>query len=129
MPKTKKQPHRLNEIVGDDVYKVWLEMLRRLVPQGRTHRLAPTIAAMLQFAAHVASEKGKAEKGSVAEILLAADDAGYGEGEEMLLPIVQRLFKDAGVEYARTSARGENYSVAEETAREYISWFNYPWEE
>ncbi len=47
----------LKEIVGDKVYSVWVDMLRRLVPEGRTHRLAPTIAAMLQYALEVADEK------------------------------------------------------------------------
>jgi hypothetical protein len=115
--------------VGNQVYDVWLDMLRRLVPEGRTHRLAPTIAAMLQFAAYAASEKGEPAEGTIGAVLHSADDAGYEEGEEMLLPIVQRLFKDAGVEYERQSARGERYSIAEEAAREYISWFNYSWDE
>ncbi len=106
-------------------------MLRRLVPEGRTHRLAPTIAAMLQYAAVVALGKygGELQEGTVAYKLIRADEMGQEEAEELLLPLVKRFFKDASVEYARTNASGERYSVAEETVREYINWFNMPWED
>jgi hypothetical protein len=105
-------------------------MLRRLVPEGRTHRLGPTIAAMLQYAAVVALEKygSELQEGTVAYKLIRADEMGDEEAEEMLLPLVRSLFKDAGVDYARTSASGERYSVAEEAIREYINWFNMPWD-
>jgi hypothetical protein len=33
----------LKTIVGQETYGVWVDMLRRLVPEGRTHRLAPMI--------------------------------------------------------------------------------------
>ena len=44
------------------------------------------------------------------------------------MPLVRRLFKDAGVEYERVSKSGEHYSVAEEAIREYVNWFEYPWD-
>lgn len=86
---------------------------------------------MLQYAAVVALEKygDDLEEGTVAHTLIRADETDLEEAEEMLLPIVKRLFKDAGVEYARTSASGERYSVAEAAAREYVNWFNMPWED
>ena len=106
-------------------------MLRRLVPEGRTHRLAPMIAGMLQYATAIATEKygDDAEEGSVAAKLFAAYDEGPEAAEENLMPILRKLFKDAGVEYERIAKSGEHYSVAEEAIREFWSWFNYPWED
>src|SRR5437773_1747408 len=103
----------LKVVVSEQVYSVWLDMLRRLVPEGRTHRLAPTIAAMLQYATDIASEKygDDVEEGSVASRLRAAYDSN---DEELLLPFVQKLFDDAGVQYKRRSKAGVDYSVAEE---------------
>lgn len=117
----------LKEIIGDQTYAVWMDMLQRLVPEGRTHRLAPMIAGMLQYAAAVASERygDDPEEGSIAEKLLMA----YEEGsEETLLPIIKRLFKDAGVESERVSKAGDHYSIADEAVHEFLYWYEYPWD-
>ena len=45
----KKTKNSLKTVVGQETYDVWVDMLRRLVPEGRTHRLAPMIAGMLQY--------------------------------------------------------------------------------
>jgi hypothetical protein len=122
---------RLKEIVGDQVYAVWTDMLGRLVPQGRTHRLAPMIAAMLHYALAIAAEKDDNgnEEGSVTQRLISAYDNGYGEETEgRLLPLIQNLFRDAGVEYERISKAGEHYSIAEEAVNEFVSWYEYPWD-
>jgi ribosomal protein L4 len=59
---------------------------------------------------------------------LNSTEAFEPEGmEELLDDVVTRLFEDARVAYGRTSARGEKYSI-EETYREYIHWFDMPWE-
>ena len=73
---TKSKKGGLQEIVGEQVYSAWVEMLKRLVPQGRTHRLAPTIAAMLQYAADVAHEKygDNPEEGTAAHRLFTSGD-------------------------------------------------------
>ncbi len=55
--------HSLAAVVGDDVYGVWVAMLGRVGPAGRTHRLAVVIAAMLQHAALVASEARARRRG------------------------------------------------------------------
>jgi hypothetical protein len=127
--KTKKAD-QLEQLVGEQVYSIWIDMLRRLVPEGRTHRLAPTVAALLQYAVVVALEKQGNDpvEGSAAQRLIDANEMGPDEAEELVLPLVKKLFKDAGVEYQRTSARGEEYSIATEAIREYIEWFNMPWE-
>ncbi len=130
MAKTRKRDG-LDQIVGEQIYSVWIDMLRRLVPEGRTHRLAPTIAAMLHYALAIAAEKDDDgnKEGSVAERLISAYDNGYSEEtEDRLLPLVQNLFRDAGVEYERVSKAGEHYSIAEEAINEFLSWYEYPWD-
>ena len=47
-------PSPLREIVGEDVYDVWVAMLKKLVPDGRTHRLSVLVASMLAYASDVA---------------------------------------------------------------------------
>jgi hypothetical protein len=42
--------------VGEKTYSVWVEMLRTLVPEGRTHRLSVVIAGMLQYTLEIAYE-------------------------------------------------------------------------
>ena len=61
----------LQTIVGQDTYNVWKKMLLELVPDGRTHRLAPMAAGMLQYAAAIAYERygDSPEEGSAADIM------------------------------------------------------------
>lgn len=126
----KKSQGSLKEIVGDEVYSVWVDMLQRLVPDGRIHRLAPTIASMLHYASEVAYEKyGRdPEEGSVAYSLIASGEGDYDEDGDSLLPIVERLFKDSQVKSKRTSSKGIDYSIAESAIREFVNWYSMPWE-
>ena len=50
------------------------------------------------------------------------------EVKRLLHDVVARLFKDAGASYKRTSASGEDYSIADSVYYEYIHWFDMPWE-
>lgn len=121
----------LKEIVGDRVYSVWVDMLHRLVPDGRTHRLAPMIASMLQYASRVAYEKygSDPEEGSVAySLCIVSEQADYSEVMNLLLPIVEKLFEDSQANSRRNSARGIEYSVAESAIQEFANWYNMPWE-
>ena len=121
----------LQEIVGKETYTVWVAMLRQLVPDGRTHRLAPLVAAMLQYASTLASEKygDNPEEGSAAQILLEASEAyDPEEALELLSELVQGLFEEAGVKFRRTSSRGDDYSIAESAIYEFIHWHDMPWE-
>lgn len=126
--KPKKSSRSLEAVVGPEVYGSWVSMLRVLVPDGRTHRLAPLVAAMLQYAASVA-EADDDDEHSIANSLIESTEVYDPDDVKKLLHgAVTRLFKDAGVEFRRTSARGEDYSIAETAYEEYISWFNMPWE-
>jgi hypothetical protein len=120
----------LKSVVGEEAYTVWINMLQELVPDGRTHRLAPMVAAMLQYAAVTAYRKygDDAEEGSAASALLLASEAYDPEEATELLDQVKRLFEDAGVAYERVSRRGEKYSIAESAIYEFIHWEDMPWE-
>jgi len=54
---TKETGRSLSKVVGEDTYAVWVRILRKLVPDGRTHRLAVMVAGMLQHAVVVAAAK------------------------------------------------------------------------
>lgn len=119
----------LESLVGQNTYKVWVDMLRKLVPDSRTHRLAPLIAGMLQYAATLAYEQADSEENSVAQILIAASEAQDPESvQESLVGLLQQLFYDAQVSYQRSSLRGDDYSIAESAIDEFINWYNMPWE-
>ena len=120
----------LRDVVGQEVYDLWLDMLRQLVPDGRTHRLAPMIAGMLQYAADVAIQKfgDEPEEDTAAYCLLGADEICEPDEAGDLQDLVAQLFKDADVQYERANSRGEGYSVAESVIYEYIHWYDMPWE-
>lgn len=120
----------LHEIIGDQVYDVWIRMLSGLVPDGRTHRLSVVVASMLTYAAEVASAKsGTGEEDDPAyPLLVASEGIEDEEALRLLKPMLTRLFKDAGVKYERVSSRGEQYSILWEATIEFCRWYNYPWE-
>jgi hypothetical protein len=125
-----KSRRSLQDVVGKGTYDVWVDMLRQLVPNGRTHRLSVVLAAMLQHATVIAEglDEEELKDGSVALSLVTATEGGPGEVREALHDVVSRLFRDAGVTFDRVSKRGEPYSIADEAYNEYFSWYDYPWE-
>ena len=128
---TTKHKRSLQDVVGKEAYKVWVDMLRELVPSGRTHRLSVVIAGMLQYSLDKAVEikHRNEEEHSVAMSLIDASDTADPESiKELIHDVVDRLFKDAGVKYERVSKRGDHYSVADETYNEFSCWFDYPWD-
>ena len=126
-----KSKRSLQDVVGKQTYDVWVDMLRELVPDGRTHRLSVVVAGMLQHALGKAVEikHRNEEEHSVAMSLIDAEEEGYPEAiKELLHDVVDRLFKDAGVKYEQVSKRGEHYSIADEVYNEFAGWFDYPWD-
>jgi hypothetical protein len=129
--KPKKSSRSLQDVVGPLVYQTWVAMLRALVPEGRTHRLAPLVAAMLQYAFSVAQEGSEedTDENSVSQSLIDSAEAFEPEDVKAVLhDVVARLFKDAGAAFNRMSARGEQYSIVDEAYAEYIHWFDMPWD-
>ena len=41
-----KSKRSLQDVVGKETYSVWVDMLRTLVPGGRTHRVSVVVAGM-----------------------------------------------------------------------------------
>ena len=126
-----KPKRSLQDVVGKETYAVWVDMLRELVPDGRTHRLSVVVAGMLLYAGDKSMQiKHKnEEEHSVAMSLIDANEAGYPEHiKELIHDVVDRLFKDARVKYERVSKRGERYSIADEIYNEFSSWYDYPWD-
>jgi hypothetical protein len=69
------------------------------------------------------------DENSVAKSLIDSSETGDpDEVSELLHDVLAQLFKDAGVGYQRTSARGEDYSIADSICYEYVHWFDMPWE-
>ena len=104
-------------------------MLRKLVPDGRTHRLAVILAGMLQYAvAMVAAKDYKDARPLAASLLEASDATEPSEVADLIHDAVVQLFKDAKVRFERINARGDKYSLAEDSYEEFIHWFDMPWE-
>jgi hypothetical protein len=130
-PVARKSSRSLSEIVGAETYGVWVRMLRKLVPDGRTHRLAVMVAGMLQYTVVMAAARSAKERdeGSLtASLLEASEVSDPSEVRELIHDAVVQLFKDAKVRFERTNARGDKYSLAEDSYEEFIHWFDMPWE-
>jgi hypothetical protein len=134
---TQKRTHRkhaasaqpsLQSVVGETTYEVWLDMLRILVPGGRTHRLAPMLAGMLRYAVEQSTRKGRRPRssGALVEALIALDE-GDDDAAVLVTAAVQRLFRDAGVRAERASRNGE-YSIVDASIHEFQRWGDMPWE-
>lgn len=120
----------IESIVDKKVYSVWLDMLSRLVPYGRTHRLSVVIASMLQYAQAIAYEKSEsnAKARKLSEIFEYAYD-NYVEGNaNEILQLTESILKDANVKYKRVNSRGNGYSIAEEAVHHFLHWEDMPWE-
>jgi len=117
-------------VVGLRVYGVWIDMLKRLVPYGRTHRLSVLVAGMLRYAYGFARERaGSSSKArKLAEIFELAFESPDGKDVKRVVEIAESLFIDARVGYKRRNRRGEVYSIAKEAAYEFLSWDSMPWE-
>ena len=118
----------IKEVVGTKVYNVWLDMLNRLVPNGRTHRLSVVIAGMLQYALEISHEKENPEAKKLSDLFESVFDYYDDDDLEPAFEITEDLLLDADVDYIRTSSRGDSYSIAEEAVREFLVWENMPWE-
>jgi hypothetical protein len=125
-----KSKRSLSDVVGKEVYSVWVDMLNELVPQGRTHRLSVLVEGMLQYSLAVAEEidQDELDEDSVAFSLINANEMSPNEIKDELHDVVRQLFHDAGVTFDRVSKRGEPNSIADEAYNEFVSWFDYPWD-
>ena len=65
----------LKNVVGNETYTVWVDMLKTLVPHGRTHRLSVVVASMLAYANHCVDDNEDID--STSETLIALRNAVY----------------------------------------------------
>lgn len=106
-------------------------MLRRLVPHARTHRLAPLIAGMLQYATLIASADHYEDtdvKTLAKNLELAEESNDFDEIKSLLSKPLQQLFDDADAVHERSNYRGESYSIIDSAIHEYMTWYDMPWE-
>jgi hypothetical protein len=119
----------LKPLVGEATYAVWLEMLKVLVPGGRTHRLAPMVAGMLRYAAEQSIKRSRhhPQAAALADALTALDE-GEDPTASLVAVAVHQLFRDAGVRAMRHSRGGASYSVVDASLQEFMRWDEMPWE-
>jgi len=119
----------LKSVVGETTYGVWLDMLKVLVPGGRTHRLAPIVAGMLRYAAEQSARNARRRPsaGALADALIGLDE-GDDDATILVTIAVQQLFRDAGVRVTRHARNGEPYSVVDASIHEFQRWGAMPWE-
>lgn len=120
----------IKDVVGSKTYSVWLAMLKRLVPYGRTHRLSVVVASMLQVSYEIAQEKEEsdAKARKLSSIFESANEHDEENGIQPLLKIAEQLFRDAGVGFKRVNRKGMGYSIAEGAVYQFLNWDAMPWE-
>ena len=128
----RSRPERsLRSVVSAQTYSVWLEMLRSLVPDGRTHRLSIVVAGMLRHAVDLSAARfgeDAPERSAAASLIRAADEADPEQVAEQIGDLVEGFFRDAKVAGSRMNARGDEYSLLDSAIQEFTSWYAMPWE-
>ena len=120
------------EIVGDQQFLSFIAFLKNIGPEARTHRISVVIASLLRFA--VNQLPADCEDGSLDQALLALDEEPYlvheqSDEYEMVFELIDGLCNEAGMMNERQSARGVQYSIAENAILEFVAWYNMPWED
>jgi len=122
-------PNPLGRIVGKNIYDAWVAMLKALVPGGHTHRLAVVVAGMMLYAASVVDSNDDDE---LVQSLLDTPEDPYDEDPvdvpDALYRAFARLFKDAGLTFRPTRARGHDDSILEQAYVEFNRLNDYPWD-
>lgn len=121
----------LSSVVSAETYSVWLEMLRSLVPDGRTHRLSIVVAGMLRHAVEVAVARfgdTAPERSAAASLIRAAEEGDPEQVADHIADLAERLFRDAKVTGRRVNAQGDEYNLNDSSIEDFASWYAMPWE-
>jgi len=107
-------------------------MLKAIGPSARTHRISVVIAAFLRFALKTGATHH--DEGTLGEALIALDEEPFladeqSEEYELISDFIYKLCNETGLQNQRVSSRGESYSIADDTIRDYVAWYNMPWED
>ena len=119
-------------IIGDQELQSLLALLKAIGPDARSHRISVVIASILRFA--VNQLPAHCEDGTLSQALIMIDEEPYlaheqSDAYELIFDFIDCLCKEAGMLNQRESARGEDYSIAENAIFEYAAWYNMPWED
>lgn len=116
---------RIEAIVGSEMYTAWIDMLKILGPDGRTHRLSILVASMLGYTHQVSIRK----KTPLTESFEMAFSSGtYEKVLSELYPFVCDLLTKSQIKWERVNAKGQRYDLAEESVRHFFLWRQMPWE-
>ncbi len=119
----------LRNLVDKNTYQLWVDMLKLLGPHGRTQRISVLVAGMLQYAYELYLKNlNSNEKNELGELMRAAFETGYDEAQEWLSPVLQELFRDAGLTWKKNNSKGQQYSVIAAAIDEFYRWHDMPWE-
>ena len=116
-------------LVGPRSYEVILDILQTIGLDSRTERISVVIAGILRYAV----EKAPADPtvGGMEEALINVEEDPQSEDEkyhDVVLELIDEICIAAKMINFRTSARGMDYSIAEQALSEYCRWYNMPWE-
>lgn len=122
----------LQGIVGKQQFKSFLELLKEIGPNARTHRISVVIASILRFA--VTKLPPDCDDDTLSQALITLDDDPYLAHEQtdeykLIYDAIDSLCDEAGMQNERESSRGDRYSIAEGAIMEYAAWYNMPWED
>ena len=120
------------DIVGEQEFESFLRLLKGIGPDVRTHRISVVLASILRFA--VAQLPAHCDDDSLAQALIMIDQEPYLVHEQsdfydLVFDFIDCLCKEAGMLNQRESARGPDYSIAENAIAEFAAWYNMPWED
>jgi len=120
----------IESVVGPKTYGVWIDMLKNLVPGGRTHRLSVVIAGMLKYSEKMAYEKRNQNTNAdkLDQIFQKIYENYEDESFAAILDLAESLMIDAQVNYERVNSKGRKFSIAESAVQEFIRWDFMPWE-
>ena len=136
MTKKKKQQsatiiEEFKELIGEQTYTAFIQMLKAIGPYARTHRIAVVFAAMLQYALSQATPDPI--EGTLGDALLQLGENPWDIDEQadeykIVFDLIDVICKEAGMRNKRVNSRGTRYSIAESAIDEYIAWYNMQWE-
>ncbi|APJ02797.1 hypothetical protein [Silvanigrella aquatica] len=125
MAKRMNKENNLKKLVGSEVYDVWVNMIKILVPNARTHRISVIVAGMLHYALDQSYLKEHKDN-SLTHILQESYD--NNEADEELFNAIKLIFNKAKVKYTRKNSKGDQYCIIENSLNQFFHWESMPWE-
>ena len=127
----KQKPiNEFRNLVGAKTYEVILDILKTIGRESRTERISVVIAGFLRYALEKVSTDPA--EGGLAEALINTEEDPHSEDEEYrdrVLQLIDGICVEAKMRNFRASARGVDYSIAEQSLSEYCRWYNMSWED